>query len=52
MGRSDGSTKAIFEAAKQQTIALNADGFRVLAVAYKDMDPSKTAYSIEDESAT
>ena len=38
-----------FEAAKQQTIALNSDGFRVVAVAYKEMDPSKTTYSIEDE---
>ena len=38
-----------FEAAKQQTIALNSDGFRVVAVAYKEMDPSKITYSIEDE---
>jgi len=38
-----------FEAAKQQTIALNSDGFRVVAVAYKEIDPSKTAYSIGDE---
>jgi Mg2+-importing ATPase len=30
-----------FEAAKQQTIALNSDGFRVVAVAYKEIDPSK-----------
>ena len=37
------------EAAKKQTIALNSDGFRVVAVAYKEMNPSKTAYSIEDE---
>ena len=37
------------EAAKQQTIALNSDGFRVVAVAYKEMDPGKTAYSIADE---
>jgi Mg2+-importing ATPase len=41
--------KSHFEAAMQQTIALNSDGFRVVAVAYKEMDPSKTAYSIEDE---
>ena len=39
-----------FEAAKQQTFDLNSDGFRVVAVAYKEMDPSKTTYSIEDES--
>jgi len=38
-----------FEAAKQQTMALNADGFRVVAVAYKEMDPSKVVYSVEDE---
>jgi Mg2+-importing ATPase len=38
-----------FEAAKQQTIALNSDGFRVVAVAYKEMEASKTAYAIEDE---
>jgi Mg2+-importing ATPase len=38
-----------FEAAKQQTFDLNTDGFRVVAVAYKEMDPSKTTYSIEDE---
>ena len=38
-----------FEAAKQQTMALNADGFRVVAVAYKEMEASKTTYSIEDE---
>jgi Mg2+-importing ATPase len=38
-----------FDAAKQQTIALNSDGFRVVAVAYKEVDPSKTVYSVEDE---
>ncbi len=38
-----------FETAKQQTFALNSDGFRVVAVAYKEIDPSKTTYSIEDE---
>jgi P-type Mg2+ transporter len=41
--------KSHFEAAKQQTFDLNSDGFRVVAVAYKEMDPSKTTYSIEDE---
>jgi P-type Mg2+ transporter len=49
----DGETgqldKSHFEAAMEQTIALNSDGFRVVAVAYKEMDPSKTTYSIEDE---
>jgi Mg2+-importing ATPase len=45
-GALDGSH---FEAAKQQTFDLNSDGFRVVAVAYKEMDPSKTTYSIGDE---
>jgi Mg2+-importing ATPase len=38
-----------FDAAKQQTTALNSDGFRVVAVAYKEVEPSKTVYSVEDE---
>jgi P-type Mg2+ transporter len=38
-----------FEAAKQETIALNSDGFRVVAVAYREMDPLKTTYSVADE---
>jgi Mg2+-importing ATPase len=38
-----------FEAAKEQTVALNSDGFRVVAVAYKEMPPSPTVYSIADE---
>ena len=38
-----------FEAAKKETIALNSDGFRVVAVAFREMDPSKTIYTIEDE---
>ena len=38
-----------FEVAKQQTIALNSDGFRVVAVAYKEIDSSKTTYTIGDE---
>ncbi len=45
-GRLDASH---FETAKQETNALNSDGFRVVAVAYKEMDPSKTTYSIADE---
>ena len=39
------------EAAKQQTTALNADGFRVVAVAYKEMDAAATSYSIADEAS-
>jgi P-type Mg2+ transporter len=38
-----------FEVAKQETMELNSDGFRVVAVAYKEMDASKPAYSIADE---
>jgi Mg2+-importing ATPase len=38
-----------FDAAKKQTFALNSDGFRVVAVAYKEMEPSKTVYSVADE---
>jgi P-type Mg2+ transporter len=45
-GRLDASH---FEAAKKMTVDLNSDGFRVVAVAYKEMDPSKTTYSVKDE---
>ena len=38
-----------FAAAQEETIALNSDGFRVVAVAYKEMDPVKQAYSVADE---
>jgi P-type Mg2+ transporter len=38
-----------FQAAKEQMVALNSDGFRVVAVAYKEMPPSQSAYSVEDE---
>src|SRR5665647_3451098 len=38
-----------FETAQQETVALNSDGVRVVAGAYKEMDPSKTTYSIADE---
>ncbi|HME24540.1 MAG TPA: magnesium-translocating P-type ATPase [Acetobacteraceae bacterium] len=38
-----------FAAAMEQTIALNSDGFRVVAVAYKEMDPLKQTYSVADE---
>jgi Mg2+-importing ATPase len=39
-----------FEAAMQETTALNSDGFRVVSVAYREMDAPKAAYSIADES--
>jgi P-type Mg2+ transporter len=38
-----------FAAAKDATIALNSDGFRVVAVAYKDIDRPKPGYSLADE---
>jgi Mg2+-importing ATPase len=38
------------ETAKQETAALNADGFRVIAVACKTLDTPKSAYSVADES--
>ena len=38
-----------FEAAKEQTNELNSDGFRVVAVAYKEMSLSRTTYSVQDE---
>jgi len=41
--------KSHFDAAKKLTNDLNADGFRVVALAYKEMAPDKTAYSVADE---
>jgi Mg2+-importing ATPase len=38
-----------FTAAKSTTASLNADGFRVIAVAYKEMPPEQAAYSVGDE---
>jgi Mg2+-importing ATPase len=38
-----------FDAAKEQMVALNSDGFRVVAVAYKEMPPLQAAYSVDDE---
>lgn len=37
------------EAAQRETAALNADGFRVVAVAYKEMPPEQNVYAIKDE---
>ncbi len=34
---------------RDQYRSLSADGFRVLAVAYKEMDDSKSVYSVQDE---
>ncbi len=39
-----------FATAKEETDALNEDGFRVVAVAYKQIETPKAAYSIADES--
>jgi len=39
-----------FAAAKQETVALNEDGFRVIAVAYKEIGNAKSAYTAADES--
>ncbi|KWV57132.1 magnesium-translocating P-type ATPase [Rhizobium altiplani] len=38
------------ETAKKETVLLNKSGFRVVAVAYKDMSETKPDYSVEDES--
>jgi P-type Mg2+ transporter len=38
-----------FEAARRETEELNADGFRVVAVASKEMDAPKSDYTIADE---
>jgi P-type Mg2+ transporter len=38
-----------FATAKEETIALNEDGFRVIAVAYRQIDNPKAAYSVADE---
>jgi P-type Mg2+ transporter len=49
----DGSTGPLdashFATAKQETVALNSDGFRVVAVAYKEMASHKAVYSVADE---
>jgi Mg2+-importing ATPase len=38
-----------FAQAKETTAKLNADGFRVIAVAFKEMPPEQSAYSVADE---
>jgi Mg2+-importing ATPase len=38
-----------FMTARQETADLNADGFRVVAVAYKELPPEQTTYSVADE---
>ena len=39
-----------FATAKEEMVALNSDGFRVVAVAYKELDTCQTTYSVADES--
>ena len=50
----DGESGALdsthLENAKQQSAALNADGFRVIAVAYKELNADKDVYTTADES--
>jgi P-type Mg2+ transporter len=38
------------EKAQQESASLNADGFRVIAVAYKEIDAVKDVYTVADES--
>jgi len=38
-----------FAQAQETTAKLNADGFRVIAVAFKEMPPAQAAYSVKDE---
>jgi P-type Mg2+ transporter len=38
-----------FSAAKEETRLLNADGFRVVAVAYKELSGDQATYSVADE---
>jgi P-type Mg2+ transporter len=49
----DGTTGELdeshFATAKEEMVALNSDGFRVVAVAYKVLDTDKTIYSVADE---
>jgi Mg2+-importing ATPase len=49
----DGTTGPLdeshFATAQAETISLNTDGFRVVAVAYKELEAIKPAYSVADE---
>ena len=38
-----------FATAQEETIALNSDGFRVVAVGYKEIEHSKSSYALVDE---
>ncbi len=49
-GQSGALDQSHLETAQRESAALNADGFRVIAVAYKEIDPSKEVYTVADES--
>ena len=49
-GTRDALDESHFETAKEETIALNEDGFRVVAVAYKEIENPKSTYTVADES--
>jgi Mg2+-importing ATPase len=49
-GQSGALDETHFQSARAQTAALNADGFRVVAVAYREFDPPQPTYSVRDES--
>jgi P-type Mg2+ transporter len=49
-GTVDQLDESHFATAKEETIALNSDGFRVVAVAYKVLSAPKAAYAVADES--
>src|SRR3974390_2308377 len=44
-GTRDALDESHFETAKEETIALNEDGFRVVAVAYKEIENPKSTYT-------
>lgn len=49
-GEIDTLDESHYIATKQITDELNSDGFRAVAVAYKEMPPDQTVYSVADES--
>ncbi len=49
-GRADQLDDSHLATAKEETAALNADGLRVVAVAYKELSAPKASYTVADES--
>jgi P-type Mg2+ transporter len=49
-GKKGALDESHFATAKQETTSLNEDGFRVIAVAYKEIESPRDAYSPADES--